>query len=50
MKVIKKVIGFFRSLFGLGECGDCSCGECQEKAVCQTLDRSKKYAVIVGME
>ncbi len=51
MKLINAIIGFFKSLFGgkkPNENGDC--GDCEVKAVCQTTDRNKKFAVIVGME
>lgn len=48
MKILKSILGFFKSLFGMGVDEDCP--DCQEKAVCQTVDRNKKYAVIVGME
>ena len=47
MKILKSILGFFKSLFGFG---DGECPDCHEKAVCQTVDRNKKYAVIVGME
>lgn len=49
MKFINKLIEFFKTLFSKdtanGECGNCS-----EKDICQTVDRSKKYALIVGVE
>ena len=47
MKILKSILGFFKSLFGFG---NDECPDCQEKAACQTVDRGKKYAVIVGME
>ena len=48
MKIISAIIGFFKNLFGFGgEDGECT--DCQEKA-CQTIDRNKKYAVILGLE
>lgn len=52
MKFFSAIVGFFKSLFGFGngECSDCQYSDCQEKAACQTVDRGKKYAVIVGME
>jgi hypothetical protein len=50
MKILKSILGFFKSLFGMGGKEDEDCPDCQEKAVCQTVDRNKKYAVIVGME
>jgi hypothetical protein len=49
MKLLKTIARFFKSLFGMGVDEDCP-DDCQEKAVCQTVDRNKKYAVIVGME
>ena len=51
MKIINAIIGFFKGLFGGGKpspSGDCS--DCEVKAVCQTTDKNKKFAVIVGME
>ena len=47
MKFFSAIVGFFKSLFGIGGSGDCD--DCQEKA-CQTTDKNKKYVVIVGME
>ena len=49
MKIISAIIGFFKNLFGFGGEEDGECTDCQEKA-CQTIDKNKKYAVIVGME
>ena len=48
MNILNIIWRFFKSLFGMGVDEDCP--DCQEKAVCQTVDRNKKYAVIVGME
>ena len=51
MKLINAIIGFFKSLFGgkkPDENGDC--GDCEVKDVCQTTDRNKKFALVVGME
>ena len=51
MKILNAIIGFFKSLFGgkkPNENGDCD--DCEAKDVCQTTDRTKKFAVIVGME
>ena len=51
MKILNAIIGFFKSLFGgkkPNENGDCD--DCEIKDVCQTTDRTKKFAVIVGME
>ena len=51
MKILNAIIGFFKNLFGgkkPNENGDCD--DCEVKDVCQTTDRTKKFAVIVGME
>lgn len=51
MKILNAILGFLKNLFGgkkPNENGDCD--ECEVKDVCQTTDRTKKYAVIVGME
>lgn len=51
MKIINAIIGFFKNLFGgkkpnaNGECSDC-----EVKEVCQTTDRTKKFALVVGVE
>ena len=50
MKIINAIIGFFRNLFGKKANSDGDCDNCDVKAVCQTTDRTKKYAVVVGME
>lgn len=50
MKILNAIIGFFKNLFGKKTEGDGDCDNCQEKDVCQTTDRTKKFAVIVGME
>lgn len=50
MKIINAIIGFFRNLFGKKPAGDGDCGNCEVKDICQTTDRNKKFAVIVGME
>ena len=47
MKFFSAIIGFFKSLFGIGGSGDCD--DCHEKA-CQTTDKNKKYALLIGME
>lgn len=49
MKLINKLIEFFKTLFGKGSANG-ECGDCSEKDICQTVDRSKKYALIVGVE
>ena len=52
MKFFNAILGFFKNLFGAGkkpnENGDCD--DCEVKAVCQTTDKNKKYALVVGME
>lgn len=51
MKILNAIVGFFKSLFGKKKIdGNGDCGNCEAKDVCQTTDRSKKFAVIVGME
>ena len=49
MKLIDIILGFFKSLFKKpandGECDDCS-----DREICQTTDKTKKYALVVGME
>lgn len=50
MKILNAIIGFFRNLFGNKIEGDGDCDNCEVKDVCQTTDRTKKFAVIVGME
>ena len=48
MKLIDVIVGFFKSLFGKKSDGNCD--DCSDRTVCQTTDKNKKYAVIVGME
>ena len=48
MKLIDIILSFFKSLFGKHDNGDC--GDCMDRTVCQTTDKNKKYALIVGME
>ena len=50
MKILNAIIGFFKNLFGKKTEGDGDCDNCEVKDVCQTTDRSKKYALVVGME
>ena len=50
MKILDAIIGFFKNLFGKKTEGDGDCDNCDIKAVCQTTDRTKKYALVVGME
>lgn len=49
MKVIDAIIGFIKSLFSKKP-ADGNCDDCSDRTVCQTTDKNKKYAVIVGME
>lgn len=49
MKVIDAIIGFIKSLFSKKP-EDGNCDDCSDRTVCQTTDKNKKYAVIVGME
>ena len=39
MKLIDIIVGFFKKIFSKKNDGEC--GECYEKDVCQTVDRSK---------
>lgn len=48
MKLIDIILSFLKSLFGKNDNGDC--GDCMDRTVCQTTDKNKKYALIVGME
>ena len=48
MGILKKIIGFFKNLFGFK--GDGDCDNCEIKDVCQTTDKNKKWALVVGME
>lgn len=50
MKILNAILGFFKNLFGKKTEGDGDCDNCDIKAVCQTTDRTKKYALVVGME
>ena len=49
MKLIDAIFGFFKNLFKKPS-NDGDCDDCTDRAVCQTTDKNKKYAVIVGME
>ena len=50
MKLFDIILNFLKSLFkGKEDCDDC-CVDCVDKGVCQTTDKNKKYAVIIGME
>lgn len=48
MKILNAIVGFFKNLFGFK--GDGDCDNCEVKDVCQTTDKNKKWALIVGME
>lgn len=47
MKLIDIIVGFFKNLF---KKNDGECDACTVKDVCQTVDKTKKYSLIVGME
>lgn len=49
MKLIDVIVGFIKSLFSKKP-ADGNCDDCSDRTVCQTTDKNKKYAVIVGME
>ena len=49
MKLIDIILNFLKSLFKKSDSNG-NCPECEVKDVCQTTDKNKKYAVIVGME
>ena len=49
MKLIDAIIGFFKSLFNKST-NNGDCGDCGDRDICQTTDKNKKYALIVGME
>ena len=49
MKFIDAIVGFFKSIFGK-KTNNGDCEDCQDRTICQTTDKTKKYAVIVGME
>lgn len=49
MKLIDIILSFLKSLFNKPtNNGDCD--ECTDRTVCQTTDKTKKYALVVGME
>ena len=48
MKLIDIIVGFFKKIFSKKNDGECD--SCNVKDVCQTVDRSKKYALLIGME
>ena len=47
MKILKAILGFFKNLFGFK--GDGDCDNCEAKDVCQTTDKTKKYAVLLRL-
>ena len=49
MKIIDIIFGFIKSLFKKAD-PDGNCPECEVKDICQTTDRNKKFALVVGME
>ena len=52
MKIIGIILGFFKNLFGKkkNKITDGECDSCSGRDVCQTIDKNKKYSLIVGME
>ena len=48
MKILDAIIKFVKSMFKKSTNDDCD--TCNDRDICQTLDKNKKYAVIVGME
>ena len=48
MKLIDIIVWFFKKIFSKKNDGECD--SCNVKDVCQTVDRSKKYALLIGME
>ena len=48
MKLIDIIVGFFKKIFSKKNDGECD--SCNVKDVCQTVDKNKRYAVIIGME
>ena len=52
MKIIDIILGFFKNLFGKkkNKITDGECNSCSGRDVCQTIDKNKKYSLIVGME
>ena len=51
MKILNAIIGFFKSLFTKKTDEEGECDNCEVvKEVCQTTDRNKKFALVVGME
>ena len=48
MKLLSLIANFIKSIFSKKTCSEC--GNCDDRGVCQTLDKSKKYALICGLE
>ena len=49
MKIIDAIVGFIKNIFRKYQTNE-ECGICSDRTICQTTDKNKKYAVIVGME
>lgn len=49
MKLIDIILGFFKSIFKKPS-DDGDCDDCTDRTICQTLDKNKKFALVVGME
>lgn len=49
MKLFEKIFGFIKSLFKKADPNG-NCPECEVKDICQTTDKNKKFALVVGME
>ena len=49
MKLIDIILGFFKSIFKKPN-DDGDCDDCTDRTICQTLDKNKKFALVVGME
>lgn len=45
--IINSILRFVKNLFTKNSD---DCDSCSDRTVCQTLDRNKKYAVILGLE
>jgi len=48
MKILNAIINFFAGLFKSG--GSSDCDDCHDKDACTVMDKSKKYAVVIGCE
>lgn len=49
MKIIDAIVGFIKNLFKKTQNNE-DCEMCSDRTICQTADKNKKYAIIVGME